>query len=66
MFSLWNIFKLVKGENIFYLDKTIPGHIPGFLGSPYYKLAAIIEKWGPLWVSEIFLPHPTWQIISMD
>ena len=26
----------------------IPGQIPGFLGSPYYQLATIIEKWGPL------------------
>ena len=30
------------------LDKIIPGEIPGFLGSPYYELATIIEKWGPL------------------
>ena len=30
------------------LDKMIPGEIPGFLESPYYELATIIEKWGPL------------------
>jgi len=28
----------------------IPGQIPEFLGSPYYELATIIEKWGPLGV----------------
>lgn len=32
------------------LDETIPGQIPGFLGSPYYELATTIEKWGPLHV----------------
>lgn len=32
------------------LDKMIPGQIPGFLGSPYYELETIIEKWGPLCV----------------
>jgi len=28
----------------------IPGQITGFLGSPYYELATIIEKWAPLYV----------------
>jgi len=37
-----------QGGEHYPLDKTIPGHIPGFLGSPYYRLAVISEKWGPL------------------
>lgn len=48
---LWKVFKWVKGESITPLNKTIPVHIPGFLGSPYYELASIIEKWGPLRVT---------------
>jgi len=51
MFFLSNAFKWIKGENITPLDKTIPGQIPGFLGSPYYALATIVEKWCPLWVT---------------
>ena len=39
-----------QGGEHYPLDKMIPGQIPGFLGSPYYELMAIIEKWGPLWV----------------
>lgn len=45
---LLNIFKWVKGEKIVPLDKTLPGHIPGFLGLPYYEIATIVEKCGPL------------------
>ena len=48
MCFLWNLYKWVRGENITPLDKMIPGQIPEFLGSPYYELATIIEKWGPL------------------
>lgn len=40
-----------QGESITPLDKTIPGQIPGFLGSSYYELVTIIEKWGPLRVT---------------
>jgi len=39
------------GENIASLDKTIPGLISAFLGSPHYELATIIGKWGPLHVT---------------
>jgi len=42
----------IRGENTTPLDKMIPGQILGFLGSPYYELAPLIEKWGPLWVIE--------------
>ena len=58
MSFIWNVFKWVK-ENITLLDKTIPGHIPGFLGSPYYELVIIIEKWGSLQVTgNISSPSP--------
>ena len=30
------------------ISEVLPGHIPGFLGSPYHGIACIIEKWGPL------------------
>lgn len=40
----------LNGENITPLEKTISGHIPGFLGSPYHKLVVIPDKWGPLQV----------------
>ena len=39
-----------QGGEHYPLDKMIPGQIPGFLGSPYYKLKTSIEKWGPLCV----------------
>ena len=32
------------GEHYSPLDKMIPGQIPGFLESPYYKLVTIAEK----------------------
>jgi len=31
------------------ISEVLPGHIPGFLGSPYHRIACIVEKWGPLW-----------------
>lgn len=49
MAFLLNVFKWVKGEKIGPIDKTLLRHIPGFLGSPYYELATIAEKWGHLW-----------------
>jgi len=48
MSFLWSFYKWVKRANTILLDKMIPGQIPLFLGSPYYQLATIIEKWGPL------------------
>ena len=30
-------------------EKNSLGYIPGFLGSPYYGIDTVIEKWGPLW-----------------
>jgi len=30
------------------ISEVLPGHILGFLGSPYHRIASIIEKWGPL------------------
>jgi len=38
------------------LDKMIPGQIPGFLASPSYEVAPLIEKWGPLRVIENMSP----------
>jgi len=40
----WNVFKWAKAKKVTTLDKTIPGHIPGFLGSVYYELVVITEK----------------------
>ena len=48
MTLLWGFSERIKGENTIPLVKMIPGQIPGFLGSPSYQLATIIEKWGPL------------------
>jgi len=42
---LWGLYELIRGKNSTPLDKMIPEQILGFL---CYKLAAIIEKWGPL------------------
>ena len=30
------------------LGEFLPEHIPGFLGSPYHRVASVIEKWCPL------------------
>jgi len=48
MSFLWGLYKRIQGENAIPLDKMIPGQVPGFLGSPCYELANILEKWGPL------------------
>ena len=50
MSFLWGLYKQIGGRTIPALDKMITGQILGFLGSPYYKLVTIIEKWGPLQV----------------
>lgn len=57
MSFLWDFYKWVKGENNTPLEKMIPGQIPGFEGSPYYELATIIEKWGPLRVMGNISPY---------
>jgi len=37
-------------------DKMVPGQIPGFLGSPYYELSAIVKKCSPLHVMASISP----------
>lgn len=37
----------------------MPGHAPGFLGSLYYRITTVTEKWGPLWDRVNIYESPT-------
>ena len=56
MSFLWNMFSWFKREKAIPLGKILPGQIPGFMGSPYFQLATIIEQWGPLRVVDNMSP----------
>ena len=46
-----NTTEWITGEKVTPLDKTLPGHILGFLGSPYYGLAGPLQDWGNIFLS---------------
>ena len=50
IYFLWKICKWVRRRTLCPLDKMFSGWNPGFLGSYYYELPSITEKWSPLCV----------------